>query len=78
MGNDNALICKIFGSQQTVEHAFNSGRSQPNVLSVKNPSVGLSNIKVQLEDNKLVHLIDKNLYQILEIILIQTQVITFY
>ena len=53
MGNDNALICKIFGSQQTVEHAFNSGKSRPNVLSEQNPSVGLSNIKVQFEDNKL-------------------------
>lgn len=53
MGNDNALICKIFGNQQMVEHAFISGRFRPDVLSQQNPSIGLSNIKVQLEENKL-------------------------
>jgi len=53
MGQDDVHLCKAATNLKTVEHYYNNNQEPPNILVPSNPTIGLSNIQVNLNDNVL-------------------------
>jgi hypothetical protein len=52
MGNDCVCVCKIQNNIPSVEHNYNIGKSS-SLLDSRNPSVGISNQSVKIENGKI-------------------------
>ncbi len=55
MGNDDVIICKKSATMgDSVEHFFNSGRFTPSLLDFSEPSIGITNARVLLNEGFLI------------------------
>jgi hypothetical protein len=46
-------MCKIANSIGSVEHYYTSGKSRPSLLDASNPSIGLSNVQVRVDNEMM-------------------------
>ncbi|CAF0906542.1 unnamed protein product [Brachionus calyciflorus] len=53
MGDDSVIICQISTYKKSVETYFNHGRYRPNLLDPLEPTFGLSNIKIEINNGEL-------------------------
>jgi len=55
MGDDDVIICKKSSTMgDSVEHFFNSGRFTPSLLDFSEPSIGITNARVLLNEGFLI------------------------
>lgn len=54
MGDDDAIVCKIWVSYSAIERYYNPGRTRPVYMSATNPSLGLSNANIVYNGTALV------------------------
>lgn len=53
MGDDDAIICKTFNDNFSIERVFLSGRTRPTLLNPSRPRVGLSNLTINMRNGVL-------------------------
>ena len=53
-GEDGVVYCTLSNNGSSVIQAYNPSKVRPVLLDAKNPSIGLSNIKVKFENGKLI------------------------